>query len=102
MQVWTPTRYRTDVGFGAAKVHEARGAFKFCEIELFGLATLLAVNQCLANVVDLEMPLLLASDEITDDLAIVGKAACLDLGRDPCVLLLGQRDRLAHGRHILF
>jgi len=70
------------------------------EVEPLGLAALLALDQRLADRLDLEAPRLLAPDEIADRLAVIGVVSGLDLGADPRILLLGQRDRLAHGCQI--
>src|SRR5471030_1473707 len=42
---------------------------------------------------------LLAPDQVADVFTVVGIVPCFDLRLDPTILLVGQRDGLAHGSH---
>ena len=57
--------------------------FERGEVEQLRLPTLLTFNQCLTNALDLKSALLLTADEVADRLAVVGLAACVDLGGNP-------------------
>ncbi|MGY2737345.1 hypothetical protein ACVWYO_005092 [Sphingomonas sp. UYP23] len=70
------------------------------KVERLWLPALLALDQRLTDALDLQAPFLLAPDEVTDRLAVIGVAAGVDLGGDPRILLFGQGNGLANGRHI--
>ncbi len=69
------------------------------EVERLGVAAFLAFDQSLTTILNDDAPCLLALDKVTDRLAIVWVAACLDLIGNPCILLFGYRNGLANGSH---
>lgn len=69
------------------------------KVEPLGLAALLALDQRLADALDVGPPLLLAPDQIADRLAVIGIEPSADLIGDPRILMLCQGNRLAHARH---
>lgn len=71
-------------------------------IEGLWLTALFAFDQRLPDVLDGAGTLLLAADEVADQLTVVGIAAAVDLSFDPCVLLISEGDGLAYGSHVMF
>ncbi len=55
-----------------------------------------AFNQCLPNRIAFDHSLLLAPDQFSDQFAVVGEAAILDLTGDPGIVLIGHGDGLAN------
>ena len=58
-----------------------------------------ARGEACANRLDLSTSLLLSPNEITDVFAIVGVLAACDLGLDPVILVVRQRNSLADSSH---
>ena len=69
------------------------------EVECLRLATAFALHQGLAYGLDFSAALLLAADQVADQLAVVRESASMYLGADPAVLLVGYGDGFAYGRH---
>ena len=69
-------------------------------VEPLGRAAFLALDQRRAQPRQIRAALLLTADQVADCLAVIGLMAGIDLRGDPVVLLLGQRDGLAHDRHV--
>jgi len=68
-------------------------------IEALWPSALFTFDQSRANHFDLRTALLLSPDEITNVFAVVGLVATFDLGLDPVILLIRQRNGLADSRH---
>jgi hypothetical protein len=69
------------------------------EVERLRLATALALHQGSAHGLDFSAALLLAADQVADQLAVVRESAGVYLGADPAVLLVRYGDGFAYGRH---
>lgn len=90
---------RSRCAFGLSRYSATLGGFALLErseVERLRLAALLALDQRLTDGLDLEVAFLLAPDQVADRFAVGRIEPGRDLGLDPCVLLLSQRDDLAN------